>query len=109
MIPIAHADCGNMWVLIVSGTERGNVWFYQTDGGYAPESVERPDYRGAANVEDRLAANDRWLDSQLCDSQKRLRFWDWYQIWLGDAAPQLLSSRTRWKSLQHWVRHILPR
>src|ERR1700761_2557847 len=90
ILPLAHMGCGHMWVLIVTGAERGAIWTYLDGGDYDPAHHEIPEYPPSATLEQRLEANDRMTDELLSNPLRRLSFWDWYLDWLDSASPQSL-------------------
>ncbi len=78
LLPIAHIGCGHMWMLVVTGPERGNIWSYQSGLDYEPGRRELPDYSKATTPDERVAANNRLTDAMLSDQSRRLGFWAWY-------------------------------
>jgi hypothetical protein len=92
ILPLAHMGCGHMWVLIVTGSDRGTIWRYLSGGDYEPDRFELPDYPLAATLQQRLDANDLLTDALLSDPVRRLSFWDWYTDWLERTARTTPSS-----------------
>jgi len=99
LLPLAHIGCGHMWMLVVSGAERGAIWSYQSGGDYDPACLELPDYPSGATLEQRLKANDRLADALLSNPSSRLGFWDWYMDWLDRTSTQVRRSSSRWQTL----------
>jgi len=94
LLPLAHVGCGHMWMLVVTGSERGTIWSYQAGRDYEPESRELPDYSLATTAQQRLEANNRLTNALLSDPTRRLDFWDWYTDWIGRAPGPAPLPRT---------------
>jgi hypothetical protein len=99
LLPLAHIGCGHMWMLVVTGAERGAIWSYQSGGDYEPACLELPDYPSGSTLEQRLEANDRLIDTLLSNPSRRLGFWDWYIDWLDRTSAQVPRSSSRWQTL----------
>jgi len=89
LLPVAHMGCGHMWMLVITGSERGTIWNYLSGGDYDPTCFELPNYPPAATLKQRLEANDLLTDLLLSDPSRRLHFWDWYTDWLDRTAQTL--------------------
>jgi hypothetical protein len=95
LLPLAHVGCGHMWMIVVTGAERGAIWSYQSGYDYDPPSLELPKYPPGATPEQRLEANDRLTDSLLSNPSCRLSFWDWYIDWLDRTSTQVPQRSSR--------------
>jgi hypothetical protein len=98
LLPLAHMGCGHMWMLVVTGAERGSIWSYQAGCDYDPACLELPDYPSGATVEQCLQANDRLTDALLSNPSRRLGFWNWYIDWLEGTSTQVPRSSSRWQT-----------
>jgi hypothetical protein len=81
-IPIAHGGCGNMALIVTTGPDRGNIWFYSVDERLLPFSHEMPVYRLNSTIEETLAANSLRNGRLLADQSTRWQFVRWYEDWL---------------------------
>ncbi len=79
IFPICNFGCSRHDFLVVSGKEKGNIWTYVEDVGFFPK--EPPNYYDKA----RDVFSDEWLSELLSSkNQYRMRFDDWYKLWLYD-------------------------
>jgi hypothetical protein len=92
LLPLAHMGCGHMWMLAITGPERGTVWNYLSGGDYQPCHLELPFYPPSATLQQRLDANNRLTDALLSDPSRRMHFWDWYLDWVGRSAQMQPGS-----------------
>ena len=72
--------CGHMWMIVVTGAERGAIWCYEDGYDYEPTSIELSAYPPDAH--------NRFIDTLLGNSSSRLTFWDWYIDWVDGRLAQ---------------------
>jgi hypothetical protein len=70
MLPICEVGCGHNYQLCLSGIERGNIWFWNTNTGRYYPTTSR----------------------NRSDSKKALTFFQWYQEWLYHSLIQYSGS-----------------
>jgi hypothetical protein len=99
LFPLTHMGCGHMWMIVVTGAERGATWCYQAGYDYDPASLELPTYPPGATPEQRLEENDRFTDALSVKTSRRLSFWDWYIDWLDKTFPQVPQRSSVWGAL----------
>ncbi len=87
MLPIAEIGCGMMWLLAVSGVERGCIWSLDNGNTYLPyTTAARPPYPAGADWRERERVNDEFDAARLGPERRgRVKFWAWYGRWLASA------------------------
>lgn len=103
VLPLAHAGCGNVHLLITAGVEAGTMWAFLNDNTYEPQSRGVPLYPPQSTVEQRLAANAAFTNEVLRDRSRRLDFWGWYRSWIEQRIASAVRSEPSWF---HQVRRL---
>ena len=100
ILPLAHVGCGGMYVLVVAGPERGNMWELTSSGYYQPIPDDNLRLRLGRVRSDRILAADGeyaatvraeqdYVSSLLSDQNRsRMTFWEWYSNWLSEVSAR---------------------
>ena len=89
VLPVCHHGCGSMVVLVVSGSERGNIWYWSNTWIPCPQPGSYPSAapNAGSNIESgkEMTEWQRWATKLLAkDNTYRIDFLDWYEEWLDE-------------------------
>lgn len=87
ILPLAEIGCGSIFILIVTGSERGSIWSFNNDGAYRPFTAEVPRYPADSTVEERLRINDEFDEQRLAGTQRK-GFWEWNWWWIAESLSE---------------------
>lgn len=83
-----------MCLPVVSGEERGNVWFLNNGGEHVPgATLPPPPYPPGDDWRDRVRIRIAF-DNMLLGPQRRgrVKFWAWYERWLASELSRVSAG-----------------